>query len=214
MAIDRGMSGRASKGPIGGWPLLGLTSLLLVATTIFIIWSMGANAETARALIRLTGRTSLIFFCLTFGSSALARLWPGPLTAWLVANRRQLGLSFVVSHLIHAAALYAFARLDPTGFAGATNVAMFIGGGLGYGFVLLMGATSFDRTAALLGPRRWRLLHLVSGYYLSLIFLQAEAKRAADPAHWPYLGLVVGVLTLRLCTSRFARRMVRNGAPN
>ena len=83
---------------------------------------------------------------------------------------------------------------------------MFIGGGLGYVFVLLMGATSFDRTAALVGPRRWRLLHLVGGYYLSLIFLQAEAKRAADPSHWPYLGLVVGVLALRIFAGRFARR--------
>jgi DMSO/TMAO reductase YedYZ heme-binding membrane subunit len=209
MTIDRGSSRRANTGPIGGWPLLGLTSLLLVAATIFTIWSMGANGETARALIRLTGRTSLIFFCLAFGASALARLWPGPLTAWLAANRRQLGLSFVVSHLIHAAALYAFARLDPAGFAGATNPAMFIGGGLGYVFVLLMGATSFDRTAALLGPRRWRLLHLVGGYYLSLIFLQAEAKRAADPAHWPYLALVIAVLALRMWASRFARNARR-----
>jgi sulfoxide reductase heme-binding subunit YedZ len=71
--------------------------------------------------------------------------------------------------------------------------------------VLLMGATSFDRTAALLGPRRWRLLHLVGGYYLSLVFLQAEAKRAADPSHWPYLGLVVAVLALRIFARCFSR---------
>jgi DMSO/TMAO reductase YedYZ heme-binding membrane subunit len=206
MTVDRRRSRPTSSGPVGGWPLLGLTSLLLVAATIFVVLSMGATAETARALIRLTGRTSLIFFCLAFGASALARLWPGPLTAWLAANRRQLGLTFVVSHLIHAGALYAFARLDPAAFAGATNVAMFIGGGLGYFFVLLMGATSFDRTAALFGPRRWRLLHLVGGYYLSLIFLQAEARRAADPAHWPYLALVLAMLAVRLVAGRRARR--------
>ena len=187
-----------SSGVITGWRLLGLTSALLVAATLLIVWTMGANAETARSLIRLTGRTSLVFFCLAFGAASLARTVPGPLTTWLVANRRYLGLSFVVSHLIHAAALIAFARLDPAQFAAATNPAMFIGGGLGYVFVLLMGATSFDRTAAWLGPRRWRLLHLVGGYYLALVFLQAEAKRAADPMHWPYLGLIVGMLALRL----------------
>jgi hypothetical protein len=206
MSVEHGPAGSRPAGLIGGWKLLGLTSALLVAATLIIVWTMGANTETARALVRLTGRTSLVFFCLAFGAASLARVMPGPLTAWLAANRRYLGLSFVVSHLIHAGALIAFARLDQAQFATATNPAMFIGGGLGYAFVLLMGATSFDRTAALLGPRRWRLLHLVGGYYLSLVFLQAEAKRAADPGHWPYLGLVVGVLALRIFAGRYARR--------
>ena len=206
MSNDRTNAGASQAGVIGGWKLLGLTSFLLAAAAIVIVWTMGANAETTRSLIRLTGRTSLIFFCLAFGAAALAWIWASPLSAWLVANRRYLGLSFVVSHLIHAGALYAFARLGPAAFAEATNPAMFIFGGLGYVFVLLMGATSFDRTAALLGPRRWRLLHLTGGYYLSLIFLQAEAKRAADPAHWPYLALVVGVLALRLIAWRRVAR--------
>jgi methionine sulfoxide reductase heme-binding subunit len=212
MSVERDGAATRPAGLIGGWTLLGLTSALLVATVIVIIWTMGANAETARALIRLTGRTSLVFFCLAFGASSLARVMPGPLTVWLAANRRYLGLSFVVSHLIHAGALFAFARLDPAQFAAATNPIMFIGGGLGYLFVLLMGITSFDRTAAVLGRRRWRLLHLVGGYYLSLVFLQTEAKRAADPSHWPWLGLVVGVLALRIFASRFARRKVAGAA--
>jgi DMSO/TMAO reductase YedYZ heme-binding membrane subunit len=214
MTVNRGSPRIQPAGPIGGWALLGLTSCILAAMTILIVWTMGANAETARALVRLTGRTSLIFFCLAFGAAAIGRLMPGPLSAWLVANRRYLGLSFVVSHLIHAGALVAFARLDPALFAEATNPAMFVFGGLGYAFVVLMGVTSFDRTAALLGPGRWRLLHLTGGYYLALIFLQAEAKRAADPAHWPYLALVVGVLALRLIARRrVARRRGVRPAP-
>ena len=212
MSVEPDGGATRPAGLIGGWKLLGLTSALLLATTLIIVWTMGANVETARTLIRLTGRTSLVFFCLAFGAASLAKVLPGPLTAWLVANRRYLGLSFVVSHLIHAGALAAFARLDAGQFAAATNPIMFIGGGLGYVFVLLMGATSFDRTAALLGPRRWRLLHLVGGYYLSLIFLQTEAKRAADPTHWPYLGLIVGVLALRIFARRFARRKVAGPA--
>ena len=204
MSDARDAAAKSTAGSTGGWKLLGLASAALVAATLVIVWTMGPNAETARLLIRLTGRTSLVFFCLAFGAAPLARAVPGPLAFWLVANRRYLGLSFVVSHLVHAGALFAFARLDPAQFAAATNPAMFIGGGLGYVFVLLMGATSFDRTAALLGPRRWRLLHLVGGYYLSLVFLQAEAKRAADPGHWPWLVMIVGVLALRILATRIA----------
>jgi sulfoxide reductase heme-binding subunit YedZ len=132
ISIERGPAGTPPAGLVGGWKLLGLTTALLLAATLIIVWAMGANAETARSLVRLTGRTSLVFFCLAFGAASLARVMPGPLTAWLTANRRYLGLSFVVSHLIHAGALIAFARLDQAQFATATNPAMFIGGGLGY----------------------------------------------------------------------------------
>jgi sulfoxide reductase heme-binding subunit YedZ len=191
---------------ISGWPLLGFASAALLAMTALILLNMGANPETVRLLIRLTGRTSLIFFCLAFSAAALARIAPSRATVWLRANRRYLGLGFVVSHLVHAALLAAFWRIDTAAFATATNPAMFVFGGIGYVFVLLMGATSFDASAAWLGPRAWRMLHLVGGYYLSLIFLQAEAKRAADPFHWPFLAIVIAMLFARLVAGRFPAR--------
>lgn len=41
--------------------------------------------------------------------------------------------------------------LDPAGYAGATSIASYVFGGIGYAFIIAMTATAFDRTAAAIG---------------------------------------------------------------
>ena len=206
---EAGMKGFSARTGLAGWNLLGVTAIALLTMVAGIFAVMGVSTESIRLLVRVTGRISLILFCLAFSAAALAQILPSEATLWLRANRRYIGLSFVISHLFHAMLLIAFARFDAASFATATNPAMFIFGGLGYVFVLLMGATSFDRSAAWLGRRRWRMLHLVGGYYLALIFLQAEAKRAAGPFYWPFLAIVIAALGARLATWFAASRAAR-----
>ena len=50
--------------------------------------------------------------------------------------------------------------MDPAGYAAATSIASYIFGGIGYAFIVAMAATSFDRTAAAIGPRAWRPPHI------------------------------------------------------
>ena len=138
------------------------------------------EVEGVRMVIRFTARTSLLFFCLAFSAAALARLWPNAWTRWQRRNRRYLGVTFAASHALHAIAIVAFAKMDPAGFAEATSLASYIFGGIGYAFIIAMTATSFDRTAAWLGPRAWRALHLVGGYYLLLQFTVSFGKRIPD----------------------------------
>lgn len=209
---DKDMKLASAPPRFAGWNIVAVTALGLLATATAIVVAMGVSTESVRLLVRLTGRISLIVFCLAFSAAALARIFRSPATAWLLANRRYLGLSFVLSHLFHAAVLIAFWRVDPAEFKTATNPAMFLFGGLGYVFVLLMGATSFDASAAWLGKRGWRMLHLVGGYYLSLIFLQAEAKRAADPFYWPFLAIVIAALGARLVARYFVAQPTVKGA--
>jgi hypothetical protein len=62
-----------------------------------------------------------------------------------------------------------------------------------------MTATSFDRTAAWLGPRRWRLLHLVGGWYVWVSFAVAVGKRVPQgPVYWAMMALVIAVAIARL----------------
>ncbi|MBI3770691.1 MAG: hypothetical protein HY271_19655 [Deltaproteobacteria bacterium] len=73
-------------------------------------------------------------------------------------------------------------------------------GGTGYLFVLAMTVTSFDRTAAWLGPRRWRRLHTLGVYYLWMIFALSYVPRAlvGSPAYAPLAAGVIAALVLRL----------------
>ncbi|PJG52156.1 hypothetical protein CVM73_26820 [Bradyrhizobium forestalis] len=182
-----------------GWRLLAALSVSLIALSLWIASMRQFEVEGVRMVIRFTARSSLLLFCLAFGAAALARLWPNAWTRWQKRNRRYLGLSFAVSHAIHAVAIITFARMDPAGFTEATSAASYIFGGIGYGFIIAMSATSFDRAAALIGPRAWRALHLVGGYYLWFQFMVSFGKRVpAMPLYAAFLIPLLIVMALRI----------------
>jgi DMSO/TMAO reductase YedYZ heme-binding membrane subunit len=170
-----------SKNWFEGWRLFAVLSLTLVALSIWIAGMRQFEVDGVRMVIRFTARTSLLFFCLAFGAAALARLWPNAWTRWQRRNRRYLGVTFAASHAIHAVAIGGFAVMDPAGYAAATSIASYIFGGIGYAFIIAMTATSFDRTAAALGPRahaarQRRLLPAVSVHG---VVWQANSRHAA-----------------------------------
>ena len=79
------------------------------------------------------------------------------------------------------------------------TIASYIFGGIGYAFIIAMTATSFDRTAAALGARAWRMLHLVGGYYLLLQFMVSFGKRIPDmPLYVLFLIPLLTVFALRM----------------
>ena len=200
-----------SRGWMQGWPLLGtLTAGLLLMTAV--VWTLSPDAEGIRQLIRATARSSFVLFLMAFTASAAARRCPASFTRWQLANRRQIGLGFAVSHAIHAAAIAGFAWSDPSGFAAATSPGNFVSGGLAYVFIVLMAATSFDGAVRWLGARRWRLLHLAGLYFLWVSFLITFGKRI--PVSSGYVLPVVvllAALTLRLWPQRRALRLSATG---
>jgi len=182
-----------------GWRLFAVLASALTALCGWIAGMRGFEVEGMRMVIRFTARSSLLLFCLAFSAAALARLWPNGWTRWLRRNRRQLGLTFAASHALHAGAIFAFAQMDPAGFAAATNLASYIFGGIGYAIIIAMAATSFDRSAAAIGPRAWRALHLWGGYYLWAQFVISFGKRIpAMPFYSLFLIPLFAVLALRL----------------
>ena len=182
-----------------GWRLLAVLTLSLIALSMWIASMRQFEVEGVRMVIRFTARSSLLLFCLAFGAASLARLWPTAWTRWQRRNRRYLGLSFAGSHAIHAVAIVVFANMDPAGFTEATSPASYIFGGIGYVVIIAMSATSFDRAAALLGPRAWRTLHLVGGYYLWFQFMVAFGKRVpAMPGYAAFLLPLLAVMALRM----------------
>ena len=183
---------------MNGWRLTALASLLLVAMTAAFL-TVHPDVEGLRLVIRSTARTSLILFAMAFAASALAELVPGDLTRWQRRNRRYLGVSFAVSHGIHLVALIALARTDAELFWALTNPANIVLAGAAYVLLAAMTATSFDRAVAWLGARKWRLLHLVGGWYIWISFAVAVGKRLPQgPIYWAMIALVVAIAIARL----------------
>jgi DMSO/TMAO reductase YedYZ heme-binding membrane subunit len=196
-----------------GWRLFAVLTLVLAGLCVWIAGMRQFEVDGVRMVIRFTARTSLLFFCLAFSAAALAQLWPNAWTRWQRRNRRQLGVTFAASHGIHAVAIASFAIMDPVGYAAATSAASYVFGGVGYAFIVAMAATSFDRTAAAIGPRGWRILHLTGGYYLWFQFMVSFGKRIPDmPLYALFLIPLLAVMALRLIAMASARTPRAAGA--
>ena len=183
---------------MNGWRLADLLSLLLLAMSASFVVGH-ADVEGLRLVIRATARTSLILFAMAFAAAAMVELAPNGFTLWQRRNRRYLGVSFAVSHGIHLVALIALARTDAELFWALTNPANIVLAGTAYLLLAAMTATSFDRTAAWLGGRKWRLLHLVGGWYIWISFAVAVGKRLPQgPIYWAMMALVLAVAIIRL----------------
>ena len=189
-----------------GWRLFALLSLTLLALSVWIAGMRQFEVDGVRMVIRFTARTSLLLFCLAFSAAALALIWPNAWTRWQRRNRRYLGVTFAASHAIHLFAIGCYAVMDPAGYAAATTIGSYIFGGIGYAFIIAMTATSFDRTAALLGARAWRMLHLTGGYYLLFQFTVSFGKRIPDmPLYALFLIPLAVVFAPRMISMAAAR---------
>ena len=183
---------RAPEGPA----LLALLALALVGLAAGVVALQGLEEAGLRSLLRATARSSLVLFLAAFSASALRRLWPSPATAWLLRNRRYLGLAFAFSHTLH---LLAVIGLQRGGWIHLNAVTLVVGGGA-YVFVYAMAATSSDAAVRALGPRRWRRLHRIGIWWVWAVFAFSYGARTISDG-WEYAPLVsglAGALALRL----------------
>lgn len=191
---------------MNGWPIVGWATLVVSAIVAVILAVEGTGAEGLGMAIRATARTSVVFFTAAFAASALRRRWKTPTTAWLLRNRRQLGVSYAASHLIHLILILTVAGWTVDGLVHVRPMGTIIGGGIAYVFIALMTLTSFDTTAAWLGPKRWRRLHVTGAYYNWFIFAQSFFRMAFKSAvYWPFAALVAGAMALRWLPGSEAR---------
>jgi DMSO/TMAO reductase YedYZ heme-binding membrane subunit len=182
---------------MNGWPIVGWATVAVLAIVGAILAVEGTGAEGLGMAIRATARTSVVFFTAAFAASALRRRWPSDATAWLLRNRRQLGVSYAASHFIHLLLILTVAGWTVHGFMTVRPMLTIVGGGIAYVFLALMTITSFDTTAAWLGPR-WRRLHVTGAYYNWFIFAQSFFRLVAKSAvYWPFAALVAGSMLLR-----------------
>jgi sulfoxide reductase heme-binding subunit YedZ len=168
-------------GPFEGPILLAWAALGLAALAGAAVAAHGPGEPGVRATIRATAASSLALLLLAFSASSLRRLVRGSATAWLLRNRRQVGLAMALSHGLHLAAIVTL-----------------VVGSLGYLALAALVVTSSDRAVAWLGHRRWRALHRGGCWVLWAVFLLSYAPGAASsPGHALAVGLLVAVAVLR-----------------
>ncbi|HUI25534.1 MAG TPA: hypothetical protein VL403_05570 [Candidatus Kryptonia bacterium] len=179
-----------------GWPVVGWCAFGLLVIATAVLAANGSGEAGLRTLIRVSALTSLLLFSGAFTASAFNRLLRAPVSRWLLANRRYLGVSFALSHTVHLVPIIVLASTVSDFRANPTTLVF---GGIGYVVLAAMTATSFDRTAAWLGPRAWKRLHRFGVYYLWFIFAASYLPRVAS-SRW-YLfhsGVLMAALALRL----------------
>ena len=175
--MARALSG-ASRGAFEGPRLVGWAAAAVALLVAALVASEGTDETGLRALVRWTARTGLAFFLAAYCASSLRRLWPSSASAWLLRNRRWLGLSFATAQAAHLVAIGLLARR--LGAAFETQPVSLAGGALGYVFTAALAATSSDRAVAWLGAARWRLLHRVGIHWLCIVYAVTEIPAAGE----------------------------------
>ena len=175
------------------WAGVVAAAVVLVAAAQF-----GGAEDGMRSVVRTSAKIGVICFSLAFCASSLRIFWRAPASAWLLRNRRYMGLSFALFHFLHLAALGALALSFPA-FRDALSPVTLLGGGTVYGFVAAQALTSNDRSVRLLGRRRWTLLHTVGSYAIWGVFTGSYLPLAlAAPPYVPYLVVLVAAMGLRI----------------
>ncbi|MGL5834552.1 MAG: hypothetical protein ACRC1Z_15155 [Waterburya sp.] len=181
--------------PIQKWQIVQCSTLIIATVFILILLAQGMKEDSFRLLIRLTARSSCILFLLAFIASAWQKLKPSKVSQWLLQNRRYFGLSMAISHGFHAIAIAGVAVLTSENMVRDNFDA-----NLGYVFILVMTITSFQRPAALLGRRSWKILHTLGIYYLWLSFTVGFGTRIGESwlFYAPWVMVLISTLILRL----------------
>lgn len=190
---------RGTKFALQGWQIVGF-SALTVGTIVGVIWLFqGIDEQGMRMVIRATGRTSTLLFLSAFIASSLHKLWLTPLSAWLLKNRRYLGISMAVSHTYHAIALFGL-------WIVTAGTAPQLGslGTFGYVLLIAMTVTSFKQPAAWLGKRGWKILHSTGMYFfwLGFLFEYSSNFHKSTLIYSPFVILLVLAMILRFVASR------------
>jgi DMSO/TMAO reductase YedYZ heme-binding membrane subunit len=153
---------------INGWNLFWLISVPLCA--IMVLKMMSTDMTSAPGVSEMIGfsvRFAVPLIFLVTAISALYTLFPGPLTAWQMRNRKFIGLTFAVAMAWQGYFIYMMSGIHRDYYF--ENIFFFrdeLEGSTGYIFLAAMVLTSFRFARDRLSPQQWRVIHLGGLYFL------------------------------------------------
>jgi methionine sulfoxide reductase heme-binding subunit len=183
-----------------------ISAAVLAGIGLLAGFFQGGNYETQWLLAsRYTARASFAVFLIVYSASSLLRLWPSAMTKALVRYRRQWGLGFALAHTIHLAALAYFNII----ILNLPGLQALLGGGLAYGLMFVMAATSNNASMKAMGIW-WKRVHIAGIHWIWFIFAFSYFGRLFDPERAMQgavlFPLCMAALVLRVWAWRRGRR--------
>lgn len=231
VALGSAASARGgSPTPLGDWlsrpTRRHLLTILLSVLLVLLFGAVHDNWSPMHRWNKATADASLVLLTMTMAIGPAARLWPA--IRRLIPMRREFGIHAVMLALVHTIiildgwvvwdlrALVGFAfhpNLDTYVMAqhgfGLANLIGVVA--LGYGLALMV--TSSDSAVRFLGAPIWKfvqsgayvlwaLVVVHTAYFLFIHFLDFHRPLPdPNPLRWPFVGIVLLVLGLRLGAS-------------
>ncbi|MDG1661878.1 MAG: hypothetical protein P8H97_00710 [Pseudomonadales bacterium] len=189
---------------LNGWPLFYLIAVLTFSVICAGLLLVGVSTPKATvSMIRLSVQLASPWIFLAFVASAMARIFPGRVSKWLLRNRRYVGLSFAAGFGWQAVFIaILFVLHSDYYWQELHNTAEFTLRTLSYLLLLALTVTSFFPIRRAMRHRDWRVLHLVGVWYFwaAVWVSYAATVLAGDTRVIAIVYLVTGllVLTLRL----------------
>lgn len=153
------------------WGLFGATTALASLAILTLWWSADLQGEQAyRHMIRMSVRVSWPILAVVLIASSLVRLWPYPLSAWLLRNRKYFGLAFSAVMLWQILFIFCLMSTGAEIFAPGIASVFITSDLIGYSLLLLMTLTSFARFRQKIKLKTWKRLHTLGLYYITFIY--------------------------------------------
>jgi methionine sulfoxide reductase heme-binding subunit len=189
---------------LNSWPLFYLVAgLTFVAICVGLVVIGVSTPEATVSMIRLSVQLASPWIFFAFVATALAQLFPGSFSRWLLRNRRYLGLSFAAGFAWQAVFIAVLLALYPDYYWQVLHdTADLVLRMLSYLLLLALTITSFYPVRRAMRPRSWRALHLVGiWYFWAAIWVSyAEGLLSGDTRIIAIVYVIAGliVLTVRL----------------
>jgi hypothetical protein len=199
-----GVSAEQMRG--GGTPIVlaaGAAGLVLAALCLALA---GTGEQGTVAGLRATAVLAVPFLVGAYAAPALAVLWPGDLSEWLLLRRRSLWLAFfavIAVHLVLIVRLLSLPANPPPTVLGLTP------GFMTYMVMAGMVLTSLSRVARGMGPARVRLLHRVGEHWVFAVVTLGLLKGVFirhSPLYLVPLMMVMAAYAMRFEAWRRAER--------
>jgi DMSO/TMAO reductase YedYZ heme-binding membrane subunit len=162
-------------------PTIVYTTAVVTAIALYLIIEGSDIVESSRTFLRVSGRVGMGLFFVSFGASALHRIFKAGWTTYLTRNRRYYGISTAIVLWAHFLVILSLSFTATEWFEESAPWYILYSGTGTFIMVGLMALTSNNFAVKKMGAQGWKILHLIGGYlalasfvgeYVLVLYLQ------------------------------------------